>query len=249
MSFIRALYSSDSFLLYLYLNLFWKPKKNSLEAFLYNFSKDKKDFTVLQIGANDGLINDPICKLIRKGQWQGVLIEPQKLVFDTYLQELYKNYSKIKIFNQAIGNQNATEKLYVISFSAARWATGLASFVRSSIEGKIADGYVAKCIQKYNEKAPASIDAYIATQDVECVTFQHIFSITALQKIDLLQIDTEGFDFEIIKMFPFDQLKPALISFESERLSIEDMKACEVYLKKLGYNVSPIERDSVAVLM
>ncbi len=204
---------------------------------------------MLQIGANDGLINDPICKLIRKGQWQGVLIEPQKLVFDTYLKPLYKNYSKIKLYNQAIGKQNATEKLYVISFSASRWATGLASFVRSSIEGKIADGYVAKCIQKYNEKAPSSTEAYIATQEVDCVTFEHIFKSSAVSKIDLLQIDTEGFDFEIIKMFPFDQMKPALISFESERLSAEDMKACEVYLKKMGYNVSPIERDSVAVLM
>lgn len=227
----------------------WKPKANSLEQFLYNYSLEKENFTVLQIGANDGLINDPLCRLIRKGDWQGVLIEPQQLVFNTYLKKLYANYPAIQLLNNAIGKSNSIEKLYVISFSAERWATGLASFVKSSIEGKIEDGYVAKCIKKYNEKAPSNITDYIATQDVSCISFETVFEKTKLQKIDLLQIDTEGFDFEIIKMFPFEKMKPGLISFESERLSAEDMKACEVYLKKLGYNVSPIERDSVAVLM
>ena len=216
---------------------------------MYNYSLEKENFTVLQIGANDGLINDPLCRLIRKGDWQGVLIEPQKLVFETYLQKLYANYPAIKLLNNAIGNSNSIEKLYVISFSAERWATGLASFVKSSIEGKIKDGYVAKCINKYKENAPSSVADYIATQDVSCISFETVFEKTQLKKIDLLQIDTEGFDFEIIKMFPFDKMKPGLISFESERLSKEDMKACEIYLKKNGYNVSPIERDSVAVLM
>jgi hypothetical protein len=50
-------------------------------------------------------------------------------------------------------------------------------------------------------------------------------------------------------MFPFDKIKPGVISYESERLSSADILACEMYLKKQGYNVSGIERDSVAVLM
>jgi hypothetical protein len=44
-------------------------------------------------------------------------------------------------------------------------------------------------------------------------------------------------------------MKPGVISYESERLSTSDILACETYLKKQGYNVSSIERDSVAVLM
>jgi FkbM family methyltransferase len=243
------MYSSDSFLLHWYLEKFWKPKKNTLEDFLFQYSKDIADFSVLQIGANDGLVNDPICKLIRKEKWTGVLLEPQELVYNKYLVPLYKNYSKIKLMNNAIASNENTADLYVISFSAERWATGLASFVKSSIEGKIADGYVDKCIKKYNEKAPAKKEDYIKTQQVKCVSFESVFKSSELKKIDLLQIDTEGFDFEIIKMFPFDKIKPGVISYESERLSSADILACESYLKKQGYNVSGIERDSVAVLM
>lgn len=235
--------------LYLYLNYFWKPKKNSLEEFLAQYSQGKEHFKVLQIGANDGLVNDPICKLIRKEQWEGVLVEPQKLVFDKYLQPLYRTYKKVALLNNAISTTNTSEKLYVISFSAERWATGLASFVRASIEGKIADGYVDQCIARFNETAPASKDQYINTQDVACISFESLFQMHHFPKLDLLQIDTEGYDFEILKMFPFDKIKPGLISFESERLSAEDLRACEIFLKKHGYNVSPIERDSVAVLM
>jgi hypothetical protein len=86
------MYSSDSFLLHWYLEKFWKPKKNTLEDFLFQYSKDIADFSVLQIGANDGLVNDPICKLIRKEKWTGVLLEPQELVYNKYLVPLYKNY-------------------------------------------------------------------------------------------------------------------------------------------------------------
>src|SRR6185295_17937402 len=40
---------------------FYHPKKGTLSYFLDRYSRSKKgDFTVIQIGANDGINNDPI---------------------------------------------------------------------------------------------------------------------------------------------------------------------------------------------
>ncbi len=243
---IRKLYASNSFLLRKYLEL-WKPKTNSLEEFLWESAEEEKDFFVVQIGANDGYINDPIVKLIRKGNWRGVLLEPQKLVFSQYLQPLYSHYTGIHLVNAAIGSTKEVRELFTISFSAERWATGLASFVKSSLEGKINDGYVDSCVKKFEEIAPANKEDYIQTQTVECITFESIIDQFKVTKIDLLQIDTEGFDFEVIKMFPFEIMKPKIISFESERLSSNDFNDCKIFLVKQGYNVSDIGRDAVAV--
>ena len=243
---IRKLYASNSFILRKYLEI-WKPKTNSIEEFLWESAAEEKDFFVVQIGANDGYINDPIVKLIRKGNWKGVLLEPQQLVFNQYLQPLYSHYSGIHLVNAAISATLETRELYTISFSAERWATGLASFVKSSIEGKINDGYVDSCIKKYEEIAPEKKENYIQTQNVQCITFENIIDQFKVTKIDLLQIDTEGFDFEVIKMFPFQIMKPKIISFESDRLSTSDFNDCKIFLVRQGYNVSDIGRDAVAV--
>jgi FkbM family methyltransferase len=243
---IRSLYASNSFLIQKYIEL-WTPKANSIEEFLWDTADEMKDFFVLQIGANDGYINDPLVKLIRKGKWKGVLLEPQKLVFDQYLTPLYSHYKDIHLVNAAIGTKSEKRDLYTISFSAERWATGLATFVKESLEAQVREGYIDKCIKKYESTAPLSKADYINTQQVNCITFSEIIQQYQIQQIDLLQIDTEGFDFEVIKMFPFELMKPKIISFESERLSTTAFNECKIFLIQKGYNVSDIGRDAVAV--
>ena len=51
---------------------FYNPKKGSLSDFLSQYSKSKPgNFTVVQIGANDGITHDPIHKFIKRDDWKG----------------------------------------------------------------------------------------------------------------------------------------------------------------------------------
>lgn len=246
---LRKFYASRSILLHYYLHSIWKPKTNTLEGILFLHATDHTNFTFIQVGANDGLINDPLCKLIRRFEWRGVLLEPQVKVFTTYLQPLYKKYPEITLYNYAISNTHENADLYTISFSLARWATGLASFVRSTLQAKIVDGYVDACAKKYGDKAPNNKDAYIDSHSVSCISFNAILDKEQYSKLDLLQIDTEGFDFEVIKMFPFERIMPRIISFEIESLSNTDISLCDLLLKQKGYTLSYIGRDCVAILL
>lgn len=65
----------------------------------------------------------------------------------------------------------------------------------------------------------------------------------AIKKIDLLVIDTMGFDFEILKMFPFDTIKPSIIHFEHSLLSPEDQISCFKQLTTLGYGLTQVAVD------
>jgi hypothetical protein len=57
------------------------------------------------------------------------------------------------------------------------------------------------------------------------------------EKIDLLHTDTEGFDFELIKLIPFATLKPQMILYEHQHLTPEDAKACTSLLENNGYTL------------
>ena len=68
---------------------FYKPKHGSLGEFINYFSERNPGLNVVQVGANDGFINDPIHKFIRRDKWQGVLLEPQPTVLSERLNPDY----------------------------------------------------------------------------------------------------------------------------------------------------------------
>jgi hypothetical protein len=66
--------------------------------------------------------------------------------------------------------------------------------------------------------------------------------------VNLLQIDTEGYDFEIIKMVNFETLRPDVIHYEHRHLSDADRVACERLLASHGYRLHVAGVDTTAVI-
>ena len=79
-----------------------------------------------------------------------------------------------------------------------------------------------------------------------------LFAQNDVRKIDLLQIDTEGYDCEIIKMINFGRHKPAIIHFEhglpSGAISLAEFKECAALLMDHGYYVITEPFDAIAYL-
>ena len=114
------------------------------EGLIRIYCKAHADFRFIQIGANDGVSGDPIYRFIQEFDWTGILVEPQKEVFDTKLQILYGTNPKIHLENVAVAEEYGHMTLYKVAFSNSRWATGLASFKNSHIEKHIVNGYIKK---------------------------------------------------------------------------------------------------------
>ena len=51
--------------------------------------------------------------------------------------------------------------------------------------------------------------------DVPCLTFDSLVSKHGVTAVDLVQMDTEGYDFEIVKLIDLDRLRPRLIMYEA----------------------------------
>ena len=165
-----------------------------------------KDFFFIQIGANVG--NDLLHQLVKKYKLEGIVVEP---LGDLY-EKLVHNYidePQVKCANVALHPTKKEADLYRIDSSQLEtqpdWAIGIASFKKEIFE---------KHRKSINSFATAS-----KKEKVSCITLMELTSQYDVGRLDLLQIDTEGFDYEIIKMIDFNILKPNIIRYEYKHLT------------------------------
>ncbi len=230
---------------------FYRPSRGSLNDFLNQYSLSKQhSFTVIQAGANDGITHDPIHKFIKRDHWKGVLLEPQAYVFNKSLTKIYKKNKSIHTICAAIGEEDGYQKLYKIGFSNLHWADGLASFSYEKIKEAFDSGLVRNNCEKYNIEMPLSPSEQIVSEDVVVISPLTLLERYQIREIDLLQIDTEGFDYHVIRIFNNAGILPKAIIFENIHLSKEDSQSCQLLLdsndyawRKFGANTLAMKRS------
>jgi hypothetical protein len=89
---------------------------------------------------------------------------------------------------------------------------------------------------------------YLISEDVPCITVKDLLRKHRVARLDLVFIDTEGFDFAVIKQLDFDRLKPKAIIFESSHLGEAEALACRAFLEARGYALYPAGGDTIAWL-
>lgn len=192
--------------------------------------KKAEDFFFIQIGAHDGVHYDPIRALIKKFHWRGILVEPQPQVFKRLIEN-YKDEPQLIFENAAIAPHDGQTTLYVFKEGSnlPDHASMLASFNRNVL---VSNGHNYK--------------GEIMELPVKALSLKSLLAQHRVQKIDLLQIDTEGYDFEIIKMLESSEIKPTILHFESGFLTEDQMNHCSELFKKWGYRAITIGIDTLA---
>lgn len=216
-----------------YYRIIWMPKPGSLEERLHKLAVSHPGLTVIQVGANDGFQNDPLCKFIKTYRWKGLCFEPQPEAY-RQLRSLYSR-DLVTPIHAAISEREGQQDLYKISFTTQRWASGLSSFDRNHLQQQIDNGYVEGKCQKYGITPPQDRATWITAIPVQTMTFAHAFKQHQLNETDLLHIDTEGFDYEVFKLFPFDHYRPTAVLIETAHLGPTDRESLESDLQKMGY--------------
>jgi hypothetical protein len=85
--------------------------------------------------------------------------------------------------------------------------------------------------------------------NVPCWTFEKLLrEASAPNPIHLLQIDAEGFDYEIIRSIDFAAIRPLAVRFEHQILSQADRNACLELLASHGYRFLLEDGDTMAIL-
>lgn len=224
--------------------LSWSPK-DELDTIVDTVSRNTENFTFLQIGANDGMINDPIYKFIFRDKWQGVRIEPLPTPFKK-LKYLHSG-STVVPMQCLVAEQAGRMPLYHLSFSHSRWATGIASLDRDSLQRQIDNGYVEGRAKKYGESLPRDKNTWITSTELKVEGLNDLIQNHFPKGLDLLQIDVEGFDHKLIGALDLDRFQPKLIRFEKLHIPPEQLQSCLAKLKDHGYRLSESDMDFLAV--
>jgi len=210
------------------------------------------DFFFVQVGAHDGVSNryDVLHDYIIRFKLRGLLIEPQARVF-ALLQANYKGQSGLSFENAAIGHNNGSQQLYTIkkNLDFLTYANEASSFsfdhLHKSLEEHLRHGAGNDVVQRVKE-LELSVDDCIEAETVDTYTFETVLSRHGVRRIDLLQIDTEGFDYEVLKMANLTKFRPTLINYEHEHLGDPDQLECWRDLRALGYRLFTHDGDTCA---
>lgn len=198
---------------------------------------DKPRVFFVQVGSNDGLQGDPIHDLIvSRDSWTGIFIEPIDFLF----QRLRKNYGEAERFifeNVAIGTEKGSKTFYYVSAKAKTeldlpyWHDQLGSFEKSHITKMLGE----------------QMTPYIVEEDVECLPLQDVLDRNGVKAIDLVHIDTEGFDYKVLSQLDLTRYKPSVILFEHHLLPDEEFVAARKLLHGAGYRLVQYGNDILAI--
>jgi len=209
--------------------------------FVRRYFRDLHSLSFVQIGANDGVMADPLHDFIDRYAWKGILIEPQRREFQK-LKRTYRKNRLVKFENAAIANRRGFMNLYKLEddYIRGREETG-ATF--QELTG------IASLSRKNSELGQGWVDRNsIVAEKVATVTFSDILKKYRIAEIDILQIDTEGHDGKILRQINFKAISPKVIHFEHKFLSTTEREQCDKLLRSAGYVLEELTYDAIAHL-
>ena len=202
--------------------------------YLSRVTEQKRYPFFVNVGANDGITGDPCGEFfLRHFSWTGLLIEPVPYCVER-LKSIYHE-QRFSVVQSAVGIRGLKQFYYV--FESAKelpdlppWFDQLGSFD----------------VQHILKHLAGRLKPYITSREIFVETLREVLEVRRIEKVDFLQIDTEGSDLIVLKSLD-GFLKPKAILIEHVHLS-ESNRAELLGLLTPDYDVVDLSRDFFAEL-
>ena len=189
------------------------------------------------LGANDGVIGDPVADLIlNEKNWKGLLIEPVPYCFDR-LQRNYPDRERFICEQIAIDLVPSRLSFYYVDERAKQehpglplWHDQLGSFSRKHILNHL-DGF---------------LEPFIVETMIEARPLSDVLRSHSISTITLLHIDTEGHDLRALQSLDFSVVNVRGIFVEHKHLSPQDKISLRQLLRSQGFRIHDCGHDYFA---
>lgn len=209
----------------------------------------REAFSIVQIGAYVGdSRNDPLSSFLRSQKGRDrrtvvVLVEPVRTHFDALVRN-YEDLPFARFENVAVADRPGTRDFYRLGVDPVEhgfpeWLAQLGS-LRADRMTHLWDAY---------EREPRLRDFYLAHRVVDrvrCVTLHELLDQHAIAELDLLQIDAEGYDYEILRTLDFERVRPRLVNYERVLLGADEA-ACRALMVQAGYLLFDWGQDTLCL--
>jgi FkbM family methyltransferase len=208
-----------------------------IEALMRRFGAAHPDAFFIEIGANDGFARDPLRLEIKRRRWRGIMVEPVPYVFE-WLRERYGSHPRIALEQAAIAERDGVLPFYHLREATPGeqvwgWYHALGSFNRDVVLS--------------NRDLVPDIEDRLVETKVPAMTFAQLCEKHDVDDVDLVLIDTEGYDYEILKSMDLAARRPRLVVYEHLHLSSEDRAAARGMLEAEGYITFEDDLDTAAL--
>lgn len=193
---------------------------------------------VIQVGANDGVSNDPIFEAVHRFADKARLLEPQQEA----RMALEKNYGQfrgdLEIDYRAVSNEKTLSLYHIDSDSLSNEVgvnlSGVTSSDRAHVE-RYAKSFLGR---KYRPEIVERID-------VECVRLDELIGRNFEKMEVFLNVDCEGGDWDVLRTLGVE--RPIAINFEMKHLGPLATHEAFEWLKTEGYDWFPHGGDCLAI--
>lgn len=213
-----------------------------IRSVLDRLNKTVSDVYLVNIGAFDGISNDYFYDYIKNHQWRGVLVEPTPSSF-AKLKENYAGLDSAALENSAIAEMDGEMAFFVpvLTDDMPSWLPQTATLSKQHIHKTVqAVKSVSTDERKYSDPLMTEIK-------VPTLTLSSLLAKYAVAKVDVLNIDAEGYDFKILRQLDFSRFKPYVIIYEYYNLDYLVLLRSVFWLSRRGYRLFWSSTDILAV--
>ncbi len=217
-----------------------QARRSAGHRVLRAFAADYPDPFFIEIGANDGVRGDHLAPFIRSRRWSGVMVEPVPHVFER-LRRNYGDLDRVALENVAIADRDGRLPFYHLVPAREAGAAG-GDQVWSDAFGSFSRDAVLRTAAAY-----PGLDRRLERMEVPCLSFESLCRRHRVDRLDLLVIDTEGYDAEILRQIDFGVHRPRVLVYEYCHLSRGQRDECNGRLEGLGYETMDESLDTWCV--
>jgi FkbM family methyltransferase len=192
------------------------------------------DFFFVQVGACDGVSFDFLYDFVTTHRLKGIAIEPLPDLYKE-LKANYADYPGVVPLNVGLHSTATEMKMYRIASDAEdlpEWVKGISS------------------MDPEHHKLYNVATKHVVTESVQCTSWKGFVEQHHVTRIDYLQLDTEGYDYEILEMLDLQQLRPAVIKFEHDLPTrpgnLKRFADCMARFIQNDYHVLTLPHDAIA---
>ena len=209
-----------------------------LQGYCKQLAESCESPVFVKVGANDGITGDPFgCIFINDLRWRGLLIEPVPHICER-LRKNYPSLERFKIVQAAIGPQASVKSFYFVSDNIKSSALPEASYDYDQLGSFDRDHIV----RHFN----GALEPYIVALNVNVEPLSAVLDYHGLKQIQVLHIDTEGYDLQVLLTVELEKYKPDLLLVEHKHLSPLSRLKMRCLLLHAGYAVDDFGSDYCA---
>lgn len=220
----------------------WKLRRShwqsdtALQQLLTRFAELYPQVCFVQIGANDGELADPLRRHILKNGWRGILVEPMPHIF-SQLRRNYAGTGGLIFEPSAISEVDGKRPIFRISQDATASNPSLLDALTSLSR---------EALQIHAGSIP-DLDRHIVEETIDSLTFDSLCRKHHVERLHLLAIDTEGYDYQILKTIRLSHYRPAVVIYEHVFLDPPARIECRQLLESHGYDCLEEDMDTLCV--